>query len=107
VSASGFEVGAASPMDPHSEGVSWAMAAALSARAEPLVALEYKPAQGDWIEHAQFGLCKIEGVSGDGVCFIKLPDSRRKKIKIDAMQVSAPRIDDGRRIFTVRTKPKR
>jgi hypothetical protein len=107
VRASSFEVGAASPMDPHSEGVSWAMAAALSARAEPVAALEYKPAQGDWIEHAQFGLCKIEGVSGDGVCFIKLPDSRRKKIKMDAMQVSAPRIDDGRRIFSVRTKPKR
>jgi len=107
VSAPTFEVGVASPMEPPSEGVSWAIAAALSARAEPVVALEYKPAQGDWIEHAQFGLCKIEGLSGDGVCFIKLADSRRKKIKIDAMQVSAPRIDDGRRIFPVRAKPKR
>ena len=98
--------GAVSPMAPRSDGVSWAMAAALSARAEPRAALEHKPEQGDWIEHAKFGVCKIEGVSGDGVCFIKLPDSRRKKIKIDAMQVSAPRIDDGRRIFQVSIKPR-
>jgi hypothetical protein len=98
--------GAVSLGEPHSEGVSWAMAAALSARAEPAAAREYEPEQGDWIEHAKFGLCKIEGLSGDGVCFIKLPDSRRKKIKIDAMQVSAPRIDDGRRIFSVSAKPK-
>ncbi len=98
--------GAASMKEPRSEGVSWAMAAALSAQVRPAPAVEHKPEQGDWIEHTKFGLCRIEGVSGDGVCFIKLPDSRRKKIKIDAMQVSAPRIDDGRRIFPVSAKSK-
>ena len=87
-------------------GVSWAMAAEVSARAEPIARPEYKPEKGDWIEHAKFGLCKIEGLTGDGVCIIKLPDARRKKIKIDALQVLSPRSDDGRRIFPVRPKPK-
>jgi predicted DNA-binding protein with PD1-like motif len=86
--------------------VTWAMAAELSASAEPAARPEYKPEKGDWIEHAKFGLCKIEGLTGDGVCIIKLPDARRKKIKIDALQVLAPRSDGGRRVFPVRPKPK-
>lgn len=85
-------------------GVSWAMAAEVSARAQPAPREEYKPERGDWLDHAKFGLCKIEGLSGDGVCIIKLPDARRKKIKIDALQVLAPRSDDGRRVFPVRPK---
>jgi hypothetical protein len=88
-------------------GVTWAMAAQVSARAQPAEREEYKPEKGDWIEHAKFGLCKIEGLSGDGVCIIKLPDARRKKIKIGALQVLAPRSDGGRRIFPVRPKGKR
>lgn len=82
--------------------VTWAMAAEVSSRTEPIE--EHHPDKGDWIEHAKFGLCKIEGLSGDGVCIIKLPDSRRKKIKIDAMQILAPRLDDGRKIFPVKSK---
>ncbi len=88
-------------------GVTWAMAADISARAQPVVREEHKPEKGDWIEHAKFGLCKIEGLSGDGVCIIKLPDARRKKIKIDAMQVLAPRADGERKIFPIRPKAKR
>ncbi|MGB5314259.1 MAG: hypothetical protein WBN38_19465, partial [Polyangiales bacterium] len=57
------------------------------------------------IEHAKFGLCKIEGLTGDSVCIIKLPNGTRKKIKLDAMLVFAPREDGERRIFPV--KPKR
>ena len=87
-------------------GVTWAMAAEVSARVQPATPEEHKPEKGDWIEHAKFGLCKIEGLSGDGVCFIKLPDARRKKIKIDAMQVLAPRFDGERRVFPVRPKGK-
>jgi hypothetical protein len=41
------------------------------------------------------------------VCIIKLPDARRKKIKIDALQVLAPRADGERKIFPVRPKTKR
>jgi len=96
------------PRDPQAGGeVTWAMAAQLSSRAQPAAREEHKPEKGDWIEHAKFGLCKIEGLSGDGVCFIKLPDARRKKIKIDAMQVLAPRIDGERKIFPVRPKGKK
>jgi predicted DNA-binding protein with PD1-like motif len=84
----------------------WAMAADVSSRAQPAPREEYKPEKGDWIEHAKFGLCKIEGLSGDGVCIIKLPDARRKKIKIDVLQVLAPRSDGGRRVFPVRGKRK-
>lgn len=86
--------------------VTWAMAAEVSTRAQPGAREKDEPRKGDWIEHAKFGLCKIEGLSGDGVCFIKLPDARRKKIKISAMSVLAPREDGGRRVFAVRPKPK-
>ena len=85
-------------------GVTWEMAAEVSARSQPVAREEYKPEKGDWIEHVKFGLCKIEGLSGDGVCIIKLPDARRKKIKIDALQVLVPRSDGGRRVFPVRVK---
>lgn len=87
------------------EGVTWAMAAEVSAQAEPAAVVE-PPERGDYIEHARFGLCKIEGLTGDGVCMIKLPDARRKKIKLDAMLVLPPRQDGDRRIFPVRSRRK-
>lgn len=86
------------------ERVTWAMAAEVSSRAAPLE--EHRPERGDWIEHGKFGLCKIEGLSGDGVCIIKLADARRKKIKLDAMRVLAPRLEGGRKIFTVKSRAK-
>ncbi len=87
-------------------GATWAMAAELSARAEE-APVKHAPQRGDWIEHAKFGLCKIEGLPGDGVCIIKLPDATRKKIKLDAMQVMAPREEGGRKIFPVRARAKK
>jgi predicted DNA-binding protein with PD1-like motif len=89
------------------KSATWAMAAELSTRAESVAPVEHRPERGDWIEHAKFGLCKIEGLTGDGVCIIKLPDARRKKIKLDALLVFAPREDDGRRIFPVRGRAKK
>lgn len=86
--------------------ITWAMAAEASARARPTAIGEHRPRKGDWIEHTAFGLCRIEGQSGEGVCIIKLPDGRRKKIKIDAMQVLPPREEDGRKVFGVRPKPR-
>lgn len=97
----------AAPSADAPKGVTWAMAAALSSRAELATPVEYHPERGDWIEHAKFGLCKIEGLSGDSVCIIKLPDGRRKKIKLDALQVLAPRRDGERKIFPVRPKRKK
>ena len=87
-------------------GAAWAMAAELSARVEEAPE-DNRPERGDWIEHTTFGLCQIEGLTGDGVCFIKLPNARRKKIKIDALQVLAPRHDGGRKIFPVRPRGKK
>ena len=84
----------------------WARVAEASARVEAEPDMP-KPVKGDWIEHEKFGLCKIEGLSGDGVCIIKLPNATRKKIKLDAMLVLTPREDSGRKIFPVRPKPKR
>lgn len=90
--------------DDRGPSVTWAMAVEASSLAEPLQ--EHRPERGDWIEHAKFGLCKIEALSGDGVCIIKLPDARRKKIKISAMRVLAPRDESGRKVFPVKSKPK-
>ena len=86
--------------------VTWAMAAEVSSQARPVVDEEQRPEKGDWIEHPKFGLCKIEGLSGEGVCIIRMSDARRKKIKIDAMQVLAPRQDGERRVFPVQPKPR-
>jgi predicted DNA-binding protein with PD1-like motif len=95
----------APPSEQRASAVTWAMAAEISSRAAPVE--QHHPEKGDWIEHAKFGLCRIEGLSGDGVCIIKLPDARRKKIKIDAMEILGPRLDDaGRKIFAVRSKRK-
>jgi len=102
----GGEGGGSAAAEPSPSGVSWAMAAEVSARAEPVTEVP-KPVRGDWIEHATFGLCKIEGLSGDSVCIIKLPNGTRKKIKLDAMLVFAPRDDGERKIFPVKPKRKK
>lgn len=85
--------------------ITWAMAAEASTL-EPSVGPESMPARGEWLDHPKFGVCKIEGLSGDGVCIIKLPNARRKKIQIGALQVLAPRQDGTRKVFPVRPKPK-
>lgn len=93
----------AAPANAAAGEVSWAMAAAASTASEPAPAPR-EPTRGDWIEHVKFGLCKVEGVSGDGVCIIKLPDATRKKIKLDAMRVLPPRNDGNRTVFPIRPK---
>ncbi len=84
--------------------VTWAMAAEASA-VEPRSA-DIMPARGEWLDHPTFGLCKIEGLSGGGVCIIKLPNARRKKIQLGALQVLEPREDGSRKVFPVRPKRK-
>ncbi len=83
----------------------WAAVALASAEVQPEPETP-KPLRGDWIEHLKFGVCKIEGLSGDGVCIIKLPDATRKKIKLDAMLVLPSREEKGKRVFPVRPKRK-
>jgi predicted DNA-binding protein with PD1-like motif len=94
------DVGAAAPAVEAPSA--WAQVAAASARTEPEPDIP-EPEKGDWIEHAKFGLCKIEGLSGD-VTIIKLPDATRKKIKLTALRVLPPRQDGLRRIFPVHRK---
>ncbi len=97
--ASPDEEAAARPTEPPS---AWAQVAAASAQSEPAPDIP-EPEKGDWIEHAKFCLCKIEGLSGD-VTIIKLPDATRKKIKLTALRVLPPRQDGPRRIFPVHRK---
>jgi predicted DNA-binding protein with PD1-like motif len=93
-------LGAGTKSDAESGAVSWAMAAEVSARAEAAPEAP-KPVKGDWLDHRKFGVCKIEGLSGDGVCIIKLPNATRKKIKLDALRVLPPRTEGTRKIFPV------
>ncbi len=86
-------------------GVTWAMAAQASAKTTD-VPVDYQPRHGDWLDHRKFGLCKIERLSGDGVCIIRLPDSRRKKIQLRALQILEPRQDGDRLIYPVQPKAK-
>lgn len=85
--------------------ITWAMAAEAST-VGPADQSKTMPVRGEWLDHPKFGLCKVEALSGDGVCIIKLPNARRKKIQIQALQVLAPRLDGNRKVFPVRPKPK-
>jgi predicted DNA-binding protein with PD1-like motif len=97
-------VPAAAP-EPTKGEAAWAVVAQVSEQAGRETE-KPEPQRGDWIEHAKFGICKIEGLSGDGVCIIKLPDATRKKIKLGAMLVLHPRQEGERRVFPVRAKRK-
>lgn len=106
-SAAGGAPAATVPAPAGDDGsITWAMAVEASEVAEPAAVGQYAPAKGEWLDHPKFGLCQIEGLTGDGVCIIKLPNARRKKIQLGVLQVLAPRQDGKRRIFPVRPKLK-
>lgn len=65
---------------------------------------EHLPQKGDFIEHRQFGLCKIDREDEEGGLVIRLPSGVRKVIKLDFMEVGAPRHEGGRTIFPVRPR---
>jgi hypothetical protein len=65
---------------------------------------EPQPEKGDFIEHRQFGLCRIDREDEDGGLIIRLPSGVRKVIKLDFMEVGQPRIEGTRRIFPVRPR---
>lgn len=65
------------------------------------------PERGDWIEHRQFGLCRIEKEDADGGVLICLPSGRRKTLKLGVMEVLPPRRDGSRRIFPIRPRTRR
>lgn len=68
---------------------------------------EPTPERNDWVSHRQFGLCKVERVSDDGGLLVKLPNARRKLIKLDPFVVRGPRLDgQGRRVFDLEPRRK-
>lgn len=109
---------------PPSPGVSWADVARASAHVEPPAppptsrrsheppprleaTVEHRgpaPDKGDFVQHVQFGLCKVERTDGRGGIVIKLPSGVRKKLRLDFMDVGRPRRDEGRRVFPVRPR---
>lgn len=114
------------PEPPRASGVSWADVAAVSAappvhepaperpsagRARPAAprrraeALdEVVPERGDFLDHRQFGLCKIDREDDEGGLVIRLPSGVRKTIKLDFMEVGQPRMEGTRRVFPIRPR---
>jgi hypothetical protein len=66
-----------------------------------------EPKKGDWVEHRQFGLCRVDGEDADGALILRLPNAQRKHIRLDVMEVLPPRHDGDRRIFPLRPRAKR
>lgn len=64
------------------------------------------PERGDYVDHKQFGLCRVDQVSDDGGLLLRLETGRRKLIKLDFLEVLEPRMDDKKRIFPLRPRRK-
>lgn len=101
------------------EGVSWSMVAAASERAEkpssagsviaarPIGGVarpapsDDSPKRGDYVEHRQFGLCRVEGVDPEGALIIRLTSGIRKTIHMDPFELVPPRFEGDRRIIAL------
>ena len=104
------------------EGVSWSMVAAASERVEKpssagsLIAArpiggvsraapsDDAPKRGDYVEHRQFGLCRVEGVDPEGALIIRLTSGIRKTIHMDPFEPAPPRFEGDRRIIALRPR---
>ena len=104
------------------EGVSWSMVAAASERAEkpssagsviaarPIGGVaraapsDDSPKRGDYVEHRQFGLCRVEGVDPEGALIIRLTSGIRKTIHMDPFELVPPRFEGDRRIIALRPR---
>jgi hypothetical protein len=84
--------------------VSWAAVAAVSKAAPPVEEGEREPKRGDFVEHRQFGLCRVEGEDADGGTQVRLPSGARKVLRLDVMEVLPPRREADRTIFPVRPR---
>jgi hypothetical protein len=62
------------------------------------------PEVGEYLDHRQFGICKIEQMNDDGGVMLRMPDKRKKLIKLDVLQVLEPRIEGNRIIYPVRPR---
>jgi len=85
--------------------ISWAAVAAVSKSApEPDASEPTEPQRGDFVEHRQFGLCRVEGEEPDGGTRIRLPSGARKTLRLDVMEVLPPRREAGRVVYPVRPR---
>lgn len=57
------------------------------------------PERGDWVDHKVFGLCRVDGEDAEGSLIIRLPNGRRKPIRLDYLEVQPAREDGDRRIY--------
>ena len=73
-------------------------------RERPSEPAEPVPQKGDWIDHRQFGLCKVDGEDEDGGLKIRLPSGVRKIIKLDFLEVLPPRHEGDRKVFPIRPR---
>lgn len=66
------------------------------------------PQVGDFVDHRQFGLCRVDGEDEDGGLIIRLSSGARRTIKLDYLRVLPSRVDDanGRKIFPLEPKKK-
>jgi predicted DNA-binding protein with PD1-like motif len=104
---------AATPSDPPRPSApavpaSWAAAIAASQQAERAAPLEEPvPQKGDFLDHRQFGTCRVDGEDEDGGLRIRLPSGVRKTIKLDVLEVLPPRHEGDKKIFPVRPRSRR
>lgn len=86
--------------------ISWAAVAAVSESAPRARDEEEsrEPQKGDFVEHRQFGLCRVEGEDPDGGTRVRLPSGARKVLRLDVMEVLPPRREADRTIFPVRPR---
>jgi predicted DNA-binding protein with PD1-like motif len=76
----------------------------LGAPVKKAVEEDYSPAVGEYVDHRQFGLCRVEKVGGDGELLIRLETGRRKEIRIDIFDVSAPKMEGSRKVYALRPR---
>lgn len=65
---------------------------------------EPQPKKGDWIDHRQFGLCRVEGENVDGGLLIRLASGMRKVVHTEHLEVMPARYEGERRIFPLRPR---
>ncbi len=83
----------------------WAQVAAASEQAEKAQGGEEPTlVKGDYVEHRQFGLCRVDGEDPDGALILRLPSGNRKHIRLDFLEVLPPRQDGERRIYPLRPR---
>lgn len=69
---------------------------------------EPQPEPGDFVQHKQFGKCRVDRVGEDGGLVIKLPGGRRKAIKLTVLEVLDPTEDSqGRLVYPLVPRKKR